>query len=82
MKNQTLYIRIERIKPNLRLCFSDREIEDLCNLILSQRKYIPITVFFCREYFKIIDGEKRWRACKKLGITFLEAVVVEVHYTL
>jgi ParB-like chromosome segregation protein Spo0J len=32
-------------------------------------------VFFDGESFKIIDGEKRWRACKRLGITHLNVVI-------
>jgi ParB-like chromosome segregation protein Spo0J len=36
----------------------------------------PITVLFDGEYFRILDGEKRWRAAKKLGMTSIEAMIV------
>jgi ParB-like chromosome segregation protein Spo0J len=38
----------------------------------------PITVLFDGEHFRIIDGEKRWRAARKLGLTSIEAVIEDL----
>jgi len=74
-------IPITKVSPNLRICFSDEEILTLCHSIGLQGQRDPITVFFDGESFKIIDGEKRWRACKRLGVTHLNVVITEIHYT-
>lgn len=74
-------IPITKVFPNLRLCFSDEEIILLCHAIRSQGQRDPITVFFDGERFKIIDGEKRWRACKRIGITYLKVVITEIYYS-
>jgi ParB family chromosome partitioning protein len=36
----------------------------------------PIQIWFAGEDFRIVDGEKRWRACKKLGVETIQAVIV------
>jgi hypothetical protein len=82
MEGLVRYIRVDRIRPNLRLCYSREEVEDLCKAACFQNEYEPIMVFFDGEYFRIIDGEKRWRASRRLGVTFLKAMIVELDYTL
>ena len=74
-------IPIARVSPNLRMCFSDEEIRALCHSIRLQGQRDPIIVFFDSESFKIIDGEKRWRACKRLGVTHLNVVINETYYS-
>jgi ParB-like nuclease domain len=82
MERIVRYVRVDMVKPNLRLCCSVGEIENLCNLLCAQAEYDPITVFFDGECFRIIDGEKRWRACKKLGMASVQAVIVESHFSI
>jgi ParB family chromosome partitioning protein len=77
MQAQVRYIQIERIRPNLRLSYPEAVIEHMCSSIGSWDKFPPIAVFFDGEYFRIIDGEKRWRACKKMGWPYVEAVIEE-----
>jgi len=74
-------IPIAKISPNRRLCYSNEEILTLCRAIRLQGQCDPIKVLFDGESFKIIDGEKRWRACKKLGLTHLNVVITEIYYT-
>jgi ParB family chromosome partitioning protein len=74
-------IPIAKVSPNLRICFSEEEIVALCHSIRLQGQRDPITVFFDGESFKIIDGEKRWRACKRLGVTHLNVVITEIFYS-
>ncbi len=70
-------IRIDRIRPNYRLVFDEEVIRSLCADILARGLLEPITVGLVEYCFEIIDGEKRWRACKKIGWQTIRAVVVE-----
>jgi ParB family chromosome partitioning protein len=70
-------IRIDRIRPNYRLVCDEEVISDLCQDILRHGLQEPITVGLVEYCFEIIDGEKRWRACKKIGWETIRAVVVE-----
>lgn len=70
-------IRIDRIRPNYRLVFDEEVIRGLCEDILTRGLLEPITVGLAEYWFEIIDGEKRWRACKKIGRETIRAVVVE-----
>lgn len=74
-------IPISKISPNHRLCYANEEILTLCHSIRLQGQRDPIKVVFDGERFKIIDGEKRWRACKRLGVTHLNVVITEIYYT-
>jgi ParB-like chromosome segregation protein Spo0J len=35
----------------------------------------PIQISFEHDSFRIMDGEKRWRACRKLGMRSIRAVI-------
>jgi ParB family chromosome partitioning protein len=70
-------IRIDRISPNYRLVFEEEVIQRLCGDIASRGLQEPITVGLVEYCFEIIDGEKRWRACKKIGWETISAVIVE-----
>jgi ParB family chromosome partitioning protein len=70
-------VEIRKIRPNQRLVFSEESIEDLCRSILCHGRMEPLQVWFDGEGFRILDGEKRWRACKRLGMTRIEVLVVE-----
>jgi ParB-like chromosome segregation protein Spo0J len=69
-------LRIDAISPNRRLCYAVEVIESLCSLIRTRQQFDPIEVLFDGETFRILDGEKRFRACKVLGMTHIEAVIV------
>ncbi len=71
-------IQVERVCPNLRYVCSDEALSELAASIRASGLMEPIRVWFAGEHFRIIDGEKRWRACRKLGMTGIDAVVVEV----
>jgi ParB family chromosome partitioning protein len=70
-------LRIDRIRPNYGLVFPEDTIHGLCRDITSRGLQEPITVAMVEYTFEIIDGEKRWRACKKMGWRTIRAVVVE-----
>ncbi|OGP55669.1 MAG: hypothetical protein A2Y65_02855 [Deltaproteobacteria bacterium RBG_13_52_11] len=69
---------LEAIQPNLRLIQTLESIEELCRSIQLSGHTQPIHVWFDGWHFRIVDGEKRWRACRKLGMTIVKAVIVEI----
>ena len=77
MARKVRQIRIDRIHPNRRLVFQEEVIQSLCSDIESNGLREPITVGLVEYRFEIIDGEKRWRACKKIGWEKISAVIVE-----
>ncbi|MGB8706503.1 MAG: ParB N-terminal domain-containing protein [Dehalococcoidia bacterium] len=69
-------VRIDKILPNRRLIFEEDVILNLCDDIRCNGMREPIIVEMAVYYFQIIDGEKRWRACKKIGLTEIKAEVI------
>jgi ParB family chromosome partitioning protein len=70
-------IRMDRIRPNHRLVFDEDVIHGLCTDIRASGLREPITIGLVEYYFEIVDGEKRWRACRKIGRETIAAVIVE-----
>lgn len=71
-------VPIESVKPNSYNANrqSDRDFELLCRSISEDGFTQPIIVH--KETMEIVDGEHRWRACKALGWTECEIVLVEM----
>jgi len=69
-------IEIRKILPNLRIVYPAESIEEMARAIKSQGDHQPIHIWFAHESFRILDGEKRWRACKRLGMNKIRAVVI------
>jgi ParB/RepB/Spo0J family partition protein len=66
---------IEPNPENPRLIFRQEEME---SLMLSIDKYgiqVPVTVYGDRGAYYLIDGERRWRCAKKLGLRAIPAIV-------
>jgi len=78
MDKNVYYIHTDMIQPNRRLCYGQTEIELFFSMMRSGIRTGPIMVLFDGEYFRILDGEKRWRAAKKLGMTSIEAMIVDL----
>ena len=72
------WVKIEAIKPNRRCVCKVEAIEALTASIRQDGQIEPISIWFTGEEFRIIDGEKRWRACKKLGLAKMKAVILEI----
>ena len=70
-------IRIDGIRPNYRLICDEDVIVYLCNDIRRHGQQEPIMVELEEHWFRIIDGEKRWRACKKIGLDSIRAAILE-----
>ena len=61
-------VDLEKILPNLRALYPIETLERFCHFISDHGQVEPLQVWFDGESFRIWDGEKRWRACKMLGI--------------
>jgi ParB family chromosome partitioning protein len=68
-------IQIRKIHPNLRIVYTSECIEEIERDIKSRGQQEPIYISFEYASFRIIDGEKRWRACKRLGMNSIRAVI-------
>jgi ParB family transcriptional regulator, chromosome partitioning protein len=77
MKKQIREIDLLMIHPNRRIACHEESIDRICRSFQSGVRIEPIEIFFNGERFEIIDGEKRWRACKKLGLKSIKAIIVE-----
>lgn len=70
-------IEISKIEPNCRSVFDRETIEELTRRLREEGQAEPIRVWFTGECFRIIDGEKRYRATRKLGISTIHAIIEE-----
>ncbi len=68
-------IEISRISPNRRIVYSEESIEQIEQGVRNGQQE-PILIRFEYDSFRIVDGEKRWRACKRLGVNTIMAVIV------
>lgn len=76
MSPEVREIELDKIKPNHRLIFEEEAIVTLCRDIENYGLHCPIEVELVGHRFRILDGEKRWRACKKIGMKKIKAVIV------
>jgi ParB family chromosome partitioning protein len=70
-------IKIDKIRPNYRLIYEETAILALCDDILYRGLQEPIVVERIGNWFRIVDGERRWRACKKLGLLKVKVRIIE-----
>lgn len=83
-KNQLgriLSIPLNRIKPSKyqpRTDFNDLEIMELAQSIQVYGVIQPIILRSCGDYYEIIAGERRYRACKILALKEIPAIIQEM----
>ena len=73
-------IKIRDIEPNRnqpRKKFDEESLEELAKSIKQYGVIQPIIVTKEDDYYKIVAGERRWRAAKKAGITEMPCLVRE-----
>ena len=68
-------IEVEPNREQPRRNFDEEAIEDLSNSIKEYGVIQPIIVTKQDNYYKIVAGERRWRASKKAGLTEIPAIV-------
>ncbi|MBM2831210.1 MAG: noc [Dehalococcoidia bacterium] len=78
MTGEIREIAIDKIHPTLRLVYDEDVILRLCEDIEFRGLQEPIVVELVEYWFQIVDGEKRWRACKKMGWRKVKALILEV----
>lgn len=80
---QVLLLPIEEVvsKEQVRTIFN--EIEELAKTIKSDQQQSPILVAPKNDEGKyvILKGERRWRACKHLGLDYIKAIIDPKAYT-
>lgn len=75
MTEKTCALFLDAISPNRRCVCLEEELEQLCESLRAMGQQEPIRVHFGGWVFLIEDGEKRWRACKKLGHRKIRVVI-------
>ena len=71
-------IKITNIEPNpnqARKNFNEESINELANSIKEYGVLQPIIVENKGKYYRIIAGERRWRAAKKAGLTEIPCLI-------
>ncbi len=71
-------ICLTEIKPNPyqpRKIFNEEKIDELAASISKNGVFQPIIVKKVNDYYIIVSGERRYRACKKLGLEKIPAIV-------
>jgi ParB family chromosome partitioning protein len=61
-------IELSFISPNRRIILSEETVIELCRHLSTHTHVEPIVVYFEGGMFRILDGEKRWRAMRRLGM--------------
>jgi ParB/RepB/Spo0J family partition protein len=75
VKRRTRTIQVSRIEPNCRFVFARETIDHLVRSVLREGQKQPIRIWFTGRCFRILDGEKRWRAAKRIGMATITAVI-------
>lgn len=71
---------IEAIEPNPyqpRQAFGDQELEELVNSVRERGIITPLLVSKAEKGYRLIAGERRWRAAQKAGLARVPVVVRE-----
>ena len=71
-------LNLREVEPNRnqpRKIFDDEKIEELANSIKEYGVIQPIIVTKEDNYYRIVAGERRWRAAKKAEITEIPAII-------
>lgn len=66
---------IEQNPENPRLIFREAELSELQESIASQGILVPLTVFESGSRLVILDGERRWRCARRLGLARVPVIV-------
>lgn len=78
MAEHVQLVPVDSVKPNPenpRLIFHQDELDALQDSIKQQGILVPLTIYRDSSGYRILDGERRWRCAKKLGIPKIPAIV-------
>ena len=74
-------IPIYKIIPNIyqpRIKFDDKSIKELANSIKSHGIIQPIIVRKIENSYEIVDGERRYKAAKKIDLDEVPCIVLDI----
>lgn len=77
-ENAITELKITEIEPNMsqpRKVFDDEKIKELADSILENGMIQPIVVAKSEKSYKIIAGERRWRAARAAGLKTVPVVI-------
>ena len=77
-ENQVLTLSIHEVEPNRnqpRKQFDEDAIEELADSIKQYGVIQPLIVQKKDNYYEIIAGKRRWRACKKAGLKEVPVII-------
>jgi ParB family chromosome partitioning protein len=66
---------LDRNDENPRLIFREEELKALEESIAHQGILVPLTVYPDKRGFFILDGERRWRCAKSLGLKMVPVII-------
>ena len=69
--------KIDANPANPRLHFPEEEIERLTESISKEGILVPVVVYPEGDGYRLIDGERRWRCAKDLGLETIPAVITD-----
>jgi ParB family chromosome partitioning protein len=81
IKDAIVELKINDINPNAdqpRKAFDQSKLEDLANSIRENGVIQPIIVCRAQPGYKIVTGERRWRASRMAGLTVIPAIIREL----
>ncbi len=67
--------KIKANPENPRLIFRQNELEELKTSIEEVGIQVPLTVYKEKSHYIILDGERRWRCAKELGLPTVPVIV-------
>jgi len=66
---------IFRNEDNPRLIFRQEDLNELEKSISSQGILVPLTIFKDGKTYRLLDGERRWRCAKRLGLPVVPVII-------
>lgn len=69
--------KIDANPANPRLHFPEEQIERLTESIAKEGILVPVVVYPDGDNYRLIDGERRWRCAKDLGLETIPAVITD-----
>ncbi|WP_223788952.1 ParB/RepB/Spo0J family partition protein [Marinicella meishanensis] len=69
--------KIEKDPNNPRLNFPESEINKLAESIDEAGVLVPVVVYQMGKKYRLLDGERRWTCCKKLGISKVPVIKID-----
>lgn len=80
LNGRLIKLPIENVKPNPnqpRRRFDPAALSELAHSIADHGLMQPVVVRFVGDRYELIAGERRWRACNMVGMTQIDAIVVD-----